>query len=85
MCLRSLVSFHRHYLVDISAMDSKPLKAIPRDLVKLGHGISMQFEWFTQPLQKIDVSVEANPWLREKDVKDALDLSTMWVESSTSC
>ena len=64
--LRSLASFHRRYLVDVSAMDSKPLKAIPGDLVKLGHGIGVQFEQFTQPLQKIDVSVEANPWLRER-------------------
>ena len=27
--LRSLASSHRRYLVDVSAMDSKPLKAIP--------------------------------------------------------
>ena len=71
--LRSLASSHRRYLIDVSAMDSKPLKAIPGDLVKLGRGIGVQFERFTQPLQKIDVSIEANPWLKERDVKDVLE------------
>ena len=73
MRLRSLASFHRRYLVDVSAMDSKPLKAIPGDLVKLGRGLGVQFERFTQPSRRIDVNIEANPWLKERDVRDALE------------
>ena len=71
--LRSLASSHRRYLVDVSVMDSKPLKAIPGDLVKLGRGLGVQFERFTQPSRRIDVNIEANPWLKERDVRDALE------------
>ena len=70
--LRSIASTHRRCLLDVTEMDSKFLKEIPTSLVKLGEGLGITFERFTQPSRAIYVSVESNPWQRDVEVREAL-------------
>jgi hypothetical protein len=72
-CLGSTAVTHRCHLIDASDMESSHLKELPGDLVKLGEGLGVQFERFTQPSSMVDVSIEANPWQKEVEVKEALE------------
>ena len=53
-------------------MDTKLIQQLPSSLVKLGSGLGLLFEWFTQPPRLLSVSIEADLWQSEKKVKDAL-------------
>ena len=53
-------------------MDTKSIQQLLSSLVKLGSGLGLLFERFTQPPRLLSVSNEADLWQSEKKVKDAL-------------
>lgn len=70
--LRSIAPSHRRHLLDVTDMDTKSIQQLPSSLVKLGSGLGLLFERFTQPPRLLSVSIEADLWQSEKKVKDAL-------------
>ena len=79
--LRSMAPTHRRHLIDVTQMEASRLKEIPAGIIKLGEGLGVLFERFTQPPSKVAVSVEASPWHSEGDVGDALE-GLSFVESA---
>ena len=70
--LRSIAPLHRHHLIDVMDMDTKAIQQLPSNLVKLGNGLGLLFEHFTQPPHMLTVSIKTDLWQLEKCIKATL-------------
>lgn len=53
-------------------MDTKAIQQLPSNLVKLGNGLGLLFEHFTQLPCMLTISIETDLWQLEKHVKATL-------------
>lgn len=70
--LKSIAPLHRCHLLDVTDMDTRAIQQLPSTLVKLGNGLGLLFECFTQPPHLLLVSIEMDLGQLEKRVKVAL-------------
>ena len=63
---------HRHYLIDVTDMDTKAIQQLPSSLVKLGNRLGLLLKHFTQPPCMLTISIETDLWQLEKHIKATL-------------
>ena len=70
--LRSIAPSHRCHLIDVTDMDMKAIQQLLSNLLKLGNGLGLLFECFTQPPRMLTVSIKTDLWQLEKCIKATL-------------